>query len=58
MLYRGLAERYGWTSGQVDKLTLYQSLMYLGGMIPEDGKTVTLRKRQPTTRQARTSYGL
>lgn len=38
MIYRRLAEAYGWTPDQVNRLTLFQLSVYLGGITPEHGR--------------------
>jgi phage shock protein PspC (stress-responsive transcriptional regulator) len=35
-IFRGLAERYGWSPDVIAGLTMYQALMYCGFRCPED----------------------
>lgn len=37
-MYRQLAEAYGWTPDQVNRLTLFQAAMYFGAIGPEHGR--------------------
>lgn len=38
MIYRQLSEIYGWTPDQINRLTLFQVAVYMGGITPEHGR--------------------
>jgi len=35
-IFRGLAEKHGWTPDQIGKLTIYQAFVFCGMWCPED----------------------
>ena len=37
-MYRQLSEVYGWTPDEINRLTLFQAAVYLGGITPEHGR--------------------
>lgn len=53
-IYAGLAERHGWLPSQVDGLTLFQALVYLGARDREfgtPGRTSTVEEVEAYVRK-------
>ena len=59
MIYRQLAEAYGWLPDQVNGLTLFQLTVYLGAITPEHGRLkLGIRDAQEYVRHMRLENGL